>query len=144
MKSLLLLPKLKTLELYVHLGPSSILQHVAILPNVTELVISVDDVNGGWLTELATKMRNLVQFEHWGRVDRDLCKIIKSFENLQVLSIINIDEHYTLPQNIVFPPKIKRIEFGQISMNWKSFESIVKKLTFLEEFDICWSDLQFS
>lgn len=90
------------------------------------------------LTELA-KHLNLVELEILMDFDADSFGIIKSFRDLEVLSMIHYREHFKeawFSDATVFPPKLKRIQARSIKMSCSAFLSIVKQLKFLEQFDV--------
>lgn len=133
MKSLQLLPKLKSLHVNRKLS-KNILQQILHLSGLTKLSFRVKENCNDFLMELAAKL-DLVELSIWSNIDDETFDIIKSFRNLENLSVMS-DHVYILNKINIFPPKLKCINFGSINMHCNTFLSIVKQLKFLEELQL--------
>lgn len=88
------------------------------------------------LTKLA-KMLNLTELRVVMRIATDTFSIINSFTNLEVLYMKpygNWNESL-VPETLIFPKRLRHINFPGIEISCNTFLSIVKQLKFLKEFD---------
>lgn len=135
-KSLQLLPKLKSLDTNIILY-ENILQQLLRLDSLTKLDIYLSQNCNHALTELAKKL-NLTELRFSADVDNTTFDIIKSFRNLEVLSIyamsVRWPKSYFLPETTVFPPKLKIIKLHHIHMDCCTLLAIIKQLKSLEIF----------
>lgn len=140
MKLLQMLPKLKSLHLSLHINQC--LQSILNLNHLTKLSFRSFHICNKLLMELSTKT-TLVELEISMVIDEDTFAIIQFFRNLEVLSILTMMQlnwpH--IPENTVFPPKLKQIKLFKIFISYSTFVSTVKQLKFLEEFDLGDADI---
>lgn len=94
------------------------------------------------LIEIA-KSLNVVELEIHACMDEHTFDIIKSFGNLERLSLTRMNgktygqsSFVGVPENVVLPPQLQCIKFGGIEISCNCFLSIVKNLKILTEFDI--------
>lgn len=113
-------------------------QNVLNLDGLTKLVFFSDMNCNQILIELAKKM-NLVELDVLMDFNAESLQIIKTFRDLEVLSISNFYVAFQAEWFLgasVFPPKLKCIKIDGIKMSCTTFLSIVKRLKFLDEFDL--------
>lgn len=87
------------------------------------------------LIKLAKNLK-LLELDIHACMDEHTFDIIKSFENLERLSMKNRTRLLSVPENVVLPPQLKCIKFGGIEISCDCFLSVVKNLKLLYEFDI--------
>lgn len=140
MELLQLLPKLNKLKLPI--GHAQQVQHLLNLNVLTKLSFHTYG-NCDNILEILAKKTNLVElkfsYNFIGRNYRrkDIFTILKSFRNLQVLSITNSSSYWVgIPEKTVFPPNLKYIKLDVIWMTCSNILSIVEQLDFLEEMDL--------
>lgn len=138
LKLLTLLPKLKTLELEWSRVSDSInpnqIKHLLHLYYLRKFEFRCESNCNQFLNELATKL-NLTDLKFNMNTDDDTFDIIKSFQNLEVLSICHEGSDGQIPENATFPSKLKRIELFT-PMKCSSLVTIIKQLKFLEEVEL--------
>lgn len=142
------LPKLQSLGLpwiFDSLHQSPDFHHLLQLTGVKKLSLRSTDNLNGILVDLANNL-NLVELDIHMTFDGESLGIIKSFQNLEVLSIRSMggwDEAW-FSTVLVFPPKLQRLSFDHMKMSCSKFLELLQHLTFLTEFEllghIFWDD----
>lgn len=135
-KLLKILPKLKSLEgLYLRNQDS---RHLLRLEGLTKFSFGSSTNCNQLLNELAKRL-NLAELKIMMIFDIDTFAIIKSFRNLESLTIINYSHDWQeswFSDATMFPPKLKRLVVAKIKISCTIFLSLVKHLKFLKEFDV--------
>lgn len=136
-----MLPKLKQLSLLYPVGDIFLKRHLFGLEGLTKFsFVSITNCNQ-ILIELAKRL-NLVELDFVMDFNADSFAIIKSFRNLEVLSmsqIYGIDDYFSeswFAGGTVFPPTLKSIKSRKIFISCSTFFSIVKQLPFHVQFDL--------
>lgn len=149
MALLKMLPKLQSLRLsFLPRGIylSRDLQHLLRLDGLTKFSFRSRHNCNRLLMELGKKI-NLVELNVVIPFDGDTLGTIKSFQNLEVLSMVQMFEDWKISwfsDATVFPSKLKHIKVAGIKLPCITFLSLVGKLKFLEEFDIGFGDIFLS
>lgn len=138
MKLLELLPKLKSLALRWtrnSIKPEEF-HNLLLLNDLTKLSFRSDGYCNNLLMELSTKL-NLVELEVYADLTEDTFDIIKTFRNLEFLSLAHLGRHnIELQETIVLPPQLKYIRLVNISITLDATLAMAKHHTFLEEIDL--------
>lgn len=135
------LPKLRSLGLPVFVGAEFELFR---LTGLTKLSLESSYNLNEILVVLAQSM-NLMELEISMQFDGESIGVIKSFQNLEVLSIVPRGTwNETLFSNATFyPSKLQRLKMKKIRISCSRFLKIVQYLTLLNEFElteIVWED----
>lgn len=138
LKSLQLLPKLNSLSIMWvcdWIDPKQI-KYLHHLKHLTRLSFWCKNCND-FLIQLAT-MLSLVELKLTVDFTDETFDILKSFQNLEILSLAGLSECSSgLTEDTVFPSKLKRIRLLNIQIYCTALFSMVKHLKFLKEIDLC-------
>lgn len=141
LKSLQLLPKLNSLDIMWTsdwIDPNQI-EYLRKLKHLTRLSFWCKNCND-FLIQLAT-ISSLVELKLTVDFTTETFDVLKSFQNLEILSLANLSEYHTLSEDTVFPSELKRIRLLNITMYNTTLFSMVKHLKLLEEIDLCRSNI---
>jgi len=133
------LPKLQSLVLhnlnYIH--RSADFQHLLRLTGLTKLTLRSRDNLNDILIELA-KCMNLVELNVWMKFNGESFAVIKTFQNLNVLSVAPIDGDWNegwISDATVFSPRLQRLKIEFCEMSCGEFLPLLQHLRYLKEFD---------
>lgn len=145
-KLLKMLPKLQSLRFrnlppFLHLNQE--FQDLLSLNGLTKLSFRSDEKCDLILLEVAKKLK-LAELDISMPFDEDSVRILKSFQNLEYLSITQWRDELMeswFSDATVFPSKLKRIKIANPKISSNTFLSIVDRLQFLKEFDVGFGDI---
>jgi len=144
---LIKLPKLQSLRLpFIRdsFHRSADFQHLLRLTGLTKLRLwSLDNLNG-ILIDLA-KCIKLVELDIFMEFNDESLAAIKSFENLEVLSIHPWRgwKQAWFTNASVLPPKLQRLEMKCIDISCSQFLELLQHLPDLKEFDIVYGEIRW-
>lgn len=130
------LPKLNSLWIYDMPYESGVFQHLCRFDGLTKLNIGCSENCIEVLNSL--EKSNLVELTLHMPYNEDTFELIKSFPNLEVLSMDSWKEKTTLPLTVLIdlPSSLKRIKLNGIKITYHTFVALVQDLKFLEEIDL--------